>query len=123
MTGHRDYLDYLDDMVAAVTKARQFVGGMTFDELVADDRTIFAAIRALEIIGEASKRVPVVVRERHRSVPWRSMAGICDVVILEYDRVDLDVVWRTLQEDLPAIQPLLDQVVEAERQTGDSGVS
>lgn len=103
MTGDRDPGVYLDDILDAATKAREFVAGISFEEFKTDDRTTFAVLRALEIVGEASKQVPAEVRNRASDVPWQDMAGMRDKLIHGYQGVDLRVVWRTVQEDLPEL--------------------
>ena len=108
----RDYADYLTDIVEAATKAVGFVRGMTFEQFESDDRTLFAVVRALEIVGEAAKRVPESVRARHSTVPWSSMAGMRDKLIHDYFGVNQVVVWKTVTEDLPPIIPILLQLLK-----------
>ena len=74
MSRGRSYLDYLADMLDAFEEVEQFIQGMTFDTFAGDDKTIFAVVRALEIIGEATKRIPQTVRDREPSVLWRECA-------------------------------------------------
>ena len=77
MTAERTYTDYLVDILDAIVKTEQFIQGMTFDRFVQDDKTVFAVVRALEIIGEATKRIPQEVRStirRSRGVRWPGCA-------------------------------------------------
>ncbi|MBI4518655.1 MAG: DUF86 domain-containing protein [Deltaproteobacteria bacterium] len=108
----RDYVDYLTDIVEAATKAVGFVQGMPFEQFESDDRTVFAVVRALEIVGEAAKRIPEFVRTQYPMVPWSSMTGMRDKLIHDYFGVNQMVVWKTVTEDLPPAIPLLQQVLK-----------
>jgi len=65
MSQSREVIDYLHDILDAAESAVQFAAGMDFDAFAADKKTTFAVIRALEIIGEATKRIPEAVRQRY----------------------------------------------------------
>ena len=80
MTGE-DLRDRVAEMIDALQKAREFVDGMTLEDFARDDKSLFAVIRALEIAGEAAKRVPDAIRTDHPDVPWRSLAGMRDKLI------------------------------------------
>ena len=107
----RDCREHLADILNAAQKALDFVAGMSYEDFLADDKTIYAVIRALEIIGEAAKRIPPDLRDLHPQVPWRSMAGIRDKLIHNYVNVHPEVVWRTVTEDLPPLLPMLRRVL------------
>lgn len=102
MTDRSD-VDHLEDILEAVEKARRFTEGMTYEAFAEDEKTTFAVIRALEIIGEATKRISDALRQRYPSVPWRSMAGMRDKLIHDYVNVDLRIVWKTVQEEVPEV--------------------
>jgi len=77
MTPPRTNQDYLQDILNYADDAMQFVMGMDFATFEQDKRTHYAVIRALEIVGEATKNIPPEIRDRHPTVPWRLMAGNC----------------------------------------------
>ncbi len=72
---------------------------MTYEQFSADEKTAYAVIRAIEIIGEAAKNIPEQVR--------REMAGMRDKLIHDYFGVNLAVVWKTASERLPELEPML----------------
>jgi uncharacterized protein with HEPN domain len=63
-----------------------------------------AVIRNLEIIGEATKNISTEFRSQHPEIPWRAMAGMRDVLIHNYMGVDLNIVWNTIDRELPKIK-------------------
>ncbi len=107
----RDPLVYIDDILDAMEKAQAFTAGIDYARFEDDVRTVYAVIRALEIIGEAVKRLPADFRERYPSIPWKDMAGMRDKIIHGYDEVDLRIVWKVVKEDIPALKPRLQQIL------------
>jgi uncharacterized protein with HEPN domain len=64
MSVSRNTVDHLSDMIAASLKAREFLGSKSLADFTADERTVYAVVRALEILGEATKRIPQPIRDR-----------------------------------------------------------
>jgi uncharacterized protein with HEPN domain len=112
MKTERTYFDYLEDILDAMQKIRGFIQGMDYEQFCQDSKTAFAVVHGLEIIGEASKRVPDFVKDDHPEVPWRTMAGMRDKLIHNYFGTHLAVIWRTISEDLPTIDPLVRRIIE-----------
>lgn len=63
------YEDYLDDMLENARKALDFVQGMKFEDFAEDERTIYAVVRALEVIGEAARQIPDEIRDKNLEIP------------------------------------------------------
>jgi uncharacterized protein with HEPN domain len=106
----RDYLrhilieaDYLVDRSA----------GLTSDSFRTDATVQRAFVRSLEIIGEASKKVPADFRAHHPQVEWRAMAGMRDRLIHDYFGVDYDLVWDVVHNRIPALRRQIAAILEA----------
>ena len=102
----------LRHILEAVEKIQHYVEGMSLEEFLADSRTSDAVLRNLEIIGEAARLVPEEVTTRYHQVPWADMGAIRNIVAHQYDRVNLRTIWEAVQQDLPPLSPLLEQVLE-----------
>lgn len=115
MSTQRLYIDFLNDIIKAIDDIFSFTQGMDEIAFTTDRRTLYAVIHALEIIGEATKRLPQAVQARHPQVPWRFMARMRDRVIHGYDTVDPAIVWQTITQDLLPTRTLLNDVLSHER--------
>ena len=107
----REYKDYLVDMIDAIEKAESFIRRMNSEAFEKDSKTTFAVIRAFEVIGEAVKKIPSGVRNRHKNIPWKEMAGMRDKLIQEYFGIKPRVVWKTIKQDLPEVKPHLQAIL------------
>ncbi len=112
MRPQRSYLDYIWDILNASEQAQKFIEEMDFTAFSEDTKTIFAVVRALEIIGEAARNIPPNLRRRYPRVPWREMLDMRNLLIHEYFGVDLEVLWRTVHEDLPPMREEVQRVKE-----------
>jgi len=108
----RVYEDYLRDMLENAEKARSFVKGLDYEGFHKDDKAMYAVIRAFEIIGEAARQIPEDVRNDYPEIQWREIMGMRNKLTHEYFGVNAEVVWRTVQEDLPAIIPALRKMLK-----------
>lgn len=94
------YLIYLEDILDAIEKIHDFLGDSLYTDFKQDEKTQFAVIRALEIVGEAAKSIPPDIRDLNSDIPWRQITGMRDKLIHDYFGVDIEVVWKTAKEDI-----------------------
>ena len=89
----------LDHAREAVVLSR----GRSRNDLDSDRTLNLALVRLMEIIGEAASRVPEESRRRHSSISWSQIVSLRNRLIHGYDSVDMDILWRILQEDIPSL--------------------
>ena len=101
--------NFLYDIQEAARRIKAYTHEMTYKEFLADTRTQDAVIRNLEIIGEATKKLSVRLRNQYPSVPWKEMAGARDRLIHHYFGVDIEVVWKI---SIAELSDLTSQIAE-----------
>jgi uncharacterized protein with HEPN domain len=95
------------DMLVAARKIQSFVGGMALAELRANEMAQSAVIRELQVIGEAARMVTDTTRIAHTEIDWRTIAGMRNRLVHEYFAIRLEIVWQTIQDEIP---PLIAQL-------------
>lgn len=93
--------------------AKGFVAGMNYEAFKDDTLRLYAATRCLEIISEASRRLPDALKARHPSIEWREMAAAGNIYRHEYEDVAARRVWRTLTVSLPLLHEVIGQELKA----------
>ncbi len=106
----RDWVFRIQDILRAIDKIESFVKGMTLNKFRKNELVVDAVVRNLEIIGEASKSIPIAVRHKYPDIPWMKMGGMRNVLIHQYFGVDVKIVWRTIKESLPTLHEQLQQI-------------
>lgn len=100
MKEERFVQDYIVDILSAISDIEEFIAGITFEEFLADKKTHLAVIHSIEIIGEATRKIPESFRLKYPAIPWKDMAGMRDKLIHDYIGVDLRIVWETATQDI-----------------------
>jgi len=104
---------WLNDIRHHIIMAQNFVGGMSFDEFRNDLRTTYAVTRCLEIISEASRRLPDELKARHPAIAWKNMAGAGNVYRHDYEDVAVSFVWVVLEDHLPSLRMVVEHELAA----------
>jgi uncharacterized protein with HEPN domain len=99
----------LRDIAHHIQLAVSFTAGLDYERFRDDLRTVYAVTRCLEIISEASRRLPDALKARHPTIPWKEMAGAGNVYRHDYEDVAASYVWRTVKNSLPPLRAAIQQ--------------
>jgi len=105
---------YLVDILESARIALGYALKKTRDEFSQDLQCQDAIVRRIEIIGEAARRVSQDTRDKNPQIPWREMTSMRNLVIHEYDLVDVGQVWDTVQNKIPPLIEELAKIVPPE---------
>lgn len=100
----RNYTLYLQDILRSIEKIERYVEGYDFEQFKADDKTVSACVREIEVIGEAAKQIPESITSRHAHIPWSLMAKMRDKLIHWYFEIDEEIVWKVIKEQFPTLK-------------------
>ena len=97
----------LNDIRESINRIAEYTGGISLEDFSKDQKSIDAVARNLEIMGEAANRLPDEFKESHSEIEWYKIVGLRHRIVHEYFGVDLQIIWRILQKDLPELQKSL----------------
>lgn len=99
------------DMKEAAEKILKYTQGLSFEDFLADDKTIDAVVRNFEIIGEASLRIDEDFRSDNPQIEWKKLRGFRNRIVHDYFGIDYEIVWSILTQDLEELVFQLDQLL------------
>lgn len=111
----RTYILYLDDIHIAMSRIAEYIHGFTFVEFKRDYKTVDAVIRNFEVIGEASKNLPIEIKTKYPEVPWDEMYLLRNKVSHEYFGVDYEIIWDVATNYLPENKLQIDSILDQEK--------
>jgi uncharacterized protein with HEPN domain len=103
-------LAYIEHILDCIRKISEFSDGLTLKEFRTNELVQDAIIRNIEVIGEASKKISVYTKQTYYKIPWKEISGMRDKLIHDYLGVDVEVVWKTIKEDIPTLGKLISEI-------------
>ena len=100
----------INDIRESIDRIGDYTRGMSLEDFTKDQKSIDAVARNLEIMGEAANRLPAEFKESHSEIEWFKIVGLRHRIVHEYFGVDLEIIWRILQKDLPELQRSLSRL-------------
>jgi uncharacterized protein with HEPN domain len=94
----------LKDISGAIDRIEQYIKELSFDAFSEDQKSVDAVVRNLEIIGEATNRLPEQFKEKHSEIEWYKVVGLRHRIVHEYFGIDLELIWQILHKDLPELK-------------------
>ena len=110
----RLFIEFLQDILEAIADIESFTNDIDFQEFQANREKVFAVVKFLEIIGEAVKKIPEEQRVNYPEISWKSVAGMRDVLVHEYWRIDEAIMWETIQTTLPPLKIVIQKMLSQE---------
>jgi uncharacterized protein with HEPN domain len=106
----KDDLAYIEHILDCIRKIKEFTSGISLKDFSVNELVQDAVIRNIEIIGEASKKISSDTKQIYYEIPWKEIAGMRDKLIHDYLGVDVEVVWRTIKEDIPILEKQIKEI-------------
>lgn len=112
MRAKKDPKIFLKHILESIEQIEGNIKNLSEDKFFDSIPTQDAVVRRLEIIGEAVKNLPSSFRNKHSKIPWKKIAGLRDVLIHEYFGVDVDLVWKIANKDIPKLKKQIAELLE-----------
>ncbi|MFZ4474775.1 MAG: DUF86 domain-containing protein [Saprospiraceae bacterium] len=107
----KDPVIYLEHILDAMNAILRFTNEMQAQAFYEDDLVQSAVIRKFEVIGEAAKRIPEEFKAVNPEIPWKQMAGFRDVLIHNYDDLNMETIWETVDAYLPSAVKQIEKIL------------
>lgn len=105
---------YLTDILSSIHKIQKYAENLTYEQLCQDERTLDAITHNLQIIGEATKRIPDSLRIKYPEIDWKKIAGLRDIIAHTYFYVNTKIVWSIIQTKLDPLKNCVELILQNE---------
>lgn len=110
-SGERDHRSYLEDILLAISRIESYTAKGEkefFNSILVQD----AVIRQLSVLGEAASKLPLNLKKKHTTIPWKEIIGMRNIIIHEYSMIDLPIIWDTVSKGLPPLKRTVEKILQ-----------
>ncbi len=100
----KDVSVFLEHILVCIDNIEEFLDNVPKESFLKNKEKQSAVIRQIEVIGEAAKNIPLPFRKKYPRIPWSDIAGMRDKLMHQYFGVDLDIVWKVCERDIPELK-------------------
>jgi len=106
----KDDIAFIEHILFCIDKIQEYTKDLSGEDFNNSELIQDTVIRNIEIIGEVAKKISKDLKSQYHEIPWKEMSGMRDKLIHDYFGVDVDVVWKTVNEDIPYLKSLIDNI-------------
>jgi uncharacterized protein with HEPN domain len=114
----REFILYLEDMLLSMNRIEEYLSDLDFKKFKQTHLVVDAIIRNFEIIGEASKNIPIDIQKKYPEIPWKKMYGLRNLIAHEYFGIDYEMIWEIARKNLPQNRIDLIEIIRKEKAQG-----
>ena len=111
----RTYRLFLEDMLLSMNRVAEYINELSFNDFKHDYKTVDAVIRNFEVIGEASKNMPLRIKDKYPMVPWEEMYLMRNKISHEYFGIDYEILWDVASNYLPDNKFQIEEILKKEQ--------
>lgn len=108
----RDWHTRIQDMLTCCNNIQEFSSLSSYESFLDDPKTIRAVAFELTTIGEAVRALPNEIKDKYPEIPWGKIQGIRNVLFHEYYKLDEEIIWQTIQDDIPNLVEMLEKIIK-----------